>query len=120
MTPSPKAHTPTPWTFKGEQMKHDKSRVIRDAEGMVVAFAADKNSYEKDAEVDANAAFIVQAVNAHEELVDGLKMAVEELTNLYGWAKQHESFVVSLGMWRRLDSMKQALAKASGADKETV
>ena len=66
MNPKPAEHTPTPWI-----RRESKSDVIwiEDGNGRVVMH----NSSVKDPEDQANAAFIVRAVNAHEELVEALR-----------------------------------------------
>lgn len=56
-------HTPTPWKVKGNL------NTIEGANGLTVC---DLRSNTVDA--DADAAFIVRAVNAHEELVNHLKV----------------------------------------------
>ena len=58
------SHTPTPWDMKSGEDGFD----ILGADGNIVMETLNPNSMEI-----ANAAFIVQAVNCHEELVDELK-----------------------------------------------
>lgn len=61
-----------------------------------------------------NAAFIVLAVNSHSESLNCLKDAVSDLEAVYSHSKQYGGFVVSLGMWRRLTAMKQAIVRVEG------
>ena len=89
MNPKPAAHTPTPWI-----RRESKSDVIwiEDGNGRVVMH----NSSVKDPEDQANAAFIVRAVNAHEELLAAL----------------HEARYLLIGHGRRSDMIDKAMAKA--------
>lgn len=61
--------TARPWSYRGEQMKHDSSRVIHGCDGMVVAMAVDFNSFDRDLECEANARLIVAAVNERAALL---------------------------------------------------
>lgn len=102
------SHTPTLW---GWRQNADGTYALEkdDGHSLYIGTIADNIKNEEDA------AYIVKCVNAHEGLVDGLKDAVEDLTSIYEWAKQQDkAFVVSLGMWRRLTAMKEALAQAEG------
>lgn len=57
-----KQHTPGPWTTDVTQrMRHDNTIPVRHADGKMVAFAADFNQYDRDAEVEANARLIAAA-----------------------------------------------------------
>lgn len=83
-------HTPTPWkTVKARTYVH-----IQDERGNCVASCA----YEQAV---TNAAFIVRAVNSHEELLRLLKVCMGEML-ANGWS--HES----------LEDVEQAIAKAEG------
>lgn len=64
------SHTPTPWEFKE---KDDEGRfvIIGERDGLDVTFVADTIGGLGDAE-KANAAFIVKAVNCHDELLAAL------------------------------------------------
>jgi len=58
-------HTPTPWTV--QQSDHVGGLLIKPVPGQVVA------QCDEGSEMEANAAFIVRAVNAHDDLVAALK-----------------------------------------------
>lgn len=64
---SPAAHTPTPWNL------NPKAVLVIESEGVTVASCGNANVIRDQWE--ANAAFIVRAVNAHEELLSLLKEA---------------------------------------------
>jgi len=69
-TPAERKHTPTPWSVKLGHCRHDHpdtSADVVDIEGFPVA-----NTW-CHAWAKANAAFIVRACNAHEELVEAVK-----------------------------------------------
>jgi len=69
-------HTPTPWKVMNGTMSllGDSVRPIQGADNLVLGFVSDKNL--KDlSEREANAAYIVLAVNAHSELIALLKRA---------------------------------------------
>jgi hypothetical protein len=58
-------HTPTPWRVSGfEQVAGGGSRVIMGADNFSIAYVMDRTP----AENDADAAFIVEAVNSHATL----------------------------------------------------
>jgi hypothetical protein len=55
-------HTPGPWTrIAGERFKHDHSAGVRAPDGNYIACALDRNRYDKDEEVEANARLIAAA-----------------------------------------------------------
>jgi hypothetical protein len=60
------------------------------------------------------AAFIVRAVKCHEEILNALRDAVIDLDSIYNHAAVYGDFVVSLGKFRRLNSIKHAITKAEG------
>lgn len=63
-------HTPTPW--RHEKKPYNGYRIISDSGGdQVIEFSDFEGS-------EANAEFIVTAVNAHEDLVEALKYLIEE------------------------------------------
>lgn len=75
-------HTPTPWAYRPNE--HDDWGWIRDAEGAIAAAARDGRVYSdrwgefraaKKDPYEANAAFIVKAVNSY----DAMRSALEEL-----------------------------------------
>lgn len=71
-------HTPTPWTqfMTGKQYHVGicQAKTIKE-----VALVLNQKEY---SEADANAAFIVRAVNAHEALLDALNLALATIERL--------------------------------------
>lgn len=63
-------HTPTPWNQEGRAITCERWSTIATVDNG--ATDMDENVITED-EADANAAFIVRAVNAHEELLTALK-----------------------------------------------
>lgn len=82
-------HTPGPWKFNGEHMKSDSSAVIRSADNMTVAFAADFNKYARDEEKDANARLIASAP----ELLDAVKRAYSLTAPLSAYGRELEALI---------------------------
>ncbi len=89
MTPKPAAHTPTPWTIdaRGSVTSEDKQNVIM----IQPSFALDFN----------DAAFIVRAVNSHEEMLSVLK-EIKKIIHLQDFYSEFLSVV------------DKAIAKAEG------
>ena len=107
-------HTPTPWILDGA----DDFYLIQ--EDRTAKAIGEVGSYEgcpvSDSEVGANAAFIVRAVNAHEELVKALKIAqavvchyLDHVPDEYAIGG-NQKFLVQ-GAINRID---QVIAKAEG------
>lgn len=66
-------HTPGPWTTKCEHAQPDDRRVIYGGpNGYHVAYAADFNRFDRDAEADANARLIAAAPEMRDELLAAL------------------------------------------------
>ena len=78
-------HTPTDWQTHGGEF-------IRDGDGRALAYCQSASGKRSVKEVHANAAFIVQAVNSHDTLVDALKIAVIDLED---WLNPDGDFDVS-------------------------
>lgn len=93
-------HTKTPWRTGGEQ----NPTIIYDGDGWAVASTAVVH-VRKNAkyEADANAAFIVRACNAHDELVAALDWALSQIGD-----------DLDLDHQRAFDGAIAALAKARG------
>lgn len=91
-------HTPTPWKASLRfQNNLPNDYVITDGKWGGIAIASSDN--------EANAAFIVRAVNSHEELLTALKIAVFELSVKSGDKNRIKNAV---------DRAKQAIIKAEG------
>lgn len=71
--PNEPQHTPTPWEVDDgiHHLYGDAARRINDKDGMLIGWISDRNLKSGDLR-DADAAFIVRAVNAHGELVNTL------------------------------------------------
>ena len=102
------AHTPTPWSIDKETI-NDPDVVIESKSG---CFVAQVSSDADDTEAQANAAFIVRAVNAHEELLDNIRQAIRALEA--GLDDTGECIGHVSTMDCVVDDLKQAIAKAEG------
>ena len=72
-------HTPTPWHWENyEEMRNDK----------VSIFWAPPGSYAGE-NMQADAAFIVKAVNSHQELIDTLHRVTDDLSFAVNHAELH-------------------------------
>lgn len=73
------SHTPTPWIVSGGREEDGRMVKIGTGEkgwlGVAAAFG------DTPEEAEANAAFIVKAVNAHDDLIHALKMAIAWMKN---------------------------------------
>lgn len=102
-------HTPTPWKVVSEKNEGtadplDRTICILDKGGALIATM---NENELDASGIDNAAFIVSAVNAHEELLAALKlfdMGSAPEGDKFQWTFPREKYL----------QIKQAIAKAEG------
>lgn len=90
MTPKPAEHTPTPWVLLddafakiGEPNDDVGCTVIADCEGNVRDLSHET--------MIANAAFIVRAVNAHEELVKALEESLKLQSHYAGLLNSYDS-----------------------------
>ncbi len=72
MTPNQK-HTPTPWNISQEHYHHFNT--IKDKKGNHIANCSGSGHSLEEAQ--ANAFFIVKAVNSHEKLVEALSSILE-------------------------------------------
>ena len=91
-------HTPTPW-YAYETISDNYS---------ILSCQLKKNGLKTDIAhyvLKEDAEFIVRAVNAHDELVEACKGAIEQMEGFL-------SDGVSLGMAVKIQQIKQALAKA--------
>lgn len=90
-------HTPTPWEVS---RTHSADWIV--AAGELIAICEETN--EQKTSAIANAAFIVRAVNSHEDLLGALKLANEKLIQLK---------VTNTG-WPELNKVWEAIAQAEG------
>jgi hypothetical protein len=108
-------HTPTPWYVSIED-----GMPILGANG---ARICDTDVCDADSELQAlaqetqqavDAAFIVRACNAHEDLTEALASIIADYEATIDVAKQGKIAEISLGQFRRLSLAKARLAKAEG------
>ncbi len=93
-------HTPGPWTVSVGK----KSRIM--AREIILAECWDEvYGPETQAESEANAAFIVRACNAHEDLLNACEVALSQLT------EDREEYLDS-----DIQQIKDAIAKARGQE----
>ena len=101
-------HTPGPWTReKGERFRHDRSAGVKAADGLFIACALDRNRYDLDDEVEANARLIAAAP----ELKDAAAKTVAAL-DMWFSVEDVASIDELLEECRR--DLKGALSKARG------
>ena len=92
MTP----HTPTPWEVKDHSYIFANKKLVGRIQGFTLS----------DETNEANAAYIVKAVNAHEGLVKAAKNALETLKSV-----QADTEDDNMPMpWPEIDELEQALA----------
>ena len=71
-------HTPTPWSVDDTRLG-----IMAGYQSIAQTFRdRSKTIADREAEAQANAAFIVRACNAHEQLVEALKQTADTLWNL--------------------------------------
>lgn len=109
-------HTPTPWAVESDNSS-PSIYVIQDWEAQHIHpswnCVANIWSVQKRQVQEANAAFIVQACNAHDDLVEALKYATSEIEEFYKAAVDGRiKTVISIGQFGRLYKCHAALAKA--------
>ncbi len=103
------SHTPTPWHFEESSLngvpKGESFWLANDTEeGNTTAhLLLNKAGHKDDAQVRVDAAFIVRAVNAHEEMLEALKGAMMIVKAL---SSDNDTHFVKLA--------EQAIAKAEG------
>lgn len=105
------AHTPTPWFYRAKIFNNGENT---DALGSIRGPASDNDPWfiatvEHMPGAEANAAFIVRAVNAHEDLVAALRLACTQAVRDANWDKPPQS------KWYY--AAKAALAKATSTGK---
>jgi hypothetical protein len=93
-------HTPTPWRLiEGNLIKQDYRPIgLDDSSGVLIGSVCGHPSsgfYPTEEEGAANAAFIVRACNSHEQLVNGLKNALEDGDN-GDWQSARRAIVEAL------------------------
>ena len=97
-------HTPTPWTLTGIKKQQIRCADKKARQSIIANMVAEWNYSSKTTYSltdEANAQFIVKAVNSHDELIEALKEAL-------GWFEHNK-------LGHRIQPLiKQALAKAEG------
>lgn len=101
-------HTPVPWRVSGGfNMK------VRAGESTEIADCAGDDAPKTASECAANAAFIVRACNAHDDMLAACRSAVVYLHEfLKGWAGKERREQADHDL---IDPIRQAIAKATGA-----
>lgn len=108
-----RGHTPTPWELKPEEIDKPYIRIRGTALGRRYKIAnvlmpVYKGSHEYEIEeTRANAAFIVRAVNAHDELVRKIKELINRLETI---KETHRDLSLS----DDISQAKKVLTKANG------
>ena len=74
------AHTPTPWSVRAARNDEGYGLLICDEDQTILARMDTWLGSTPEAEMEANAAFIVRACNSHAALVEALKAIREEAT----------------------------------------
>lgn len=108
-TTKPATHSPLPWRFTKDnavRTPEPTNLILSEATGACVAvtklaFGHSGNIHTRHSEMEANAAFIVRAVNSHAELVAALEAYLAKF-ELDPWSKPER------------DQARAALAKAKG------
>ncbi len=72
-------HTPLPWVFAYGAIYRDLPNLQAENSGIRIAQMDRNEPHTMPVERDANAAYIVKAVNAHDELVGALENAIAAL-----------------------------------------
>jgi acetolactate synthase small subunit len=96
-------HTPAPWAMR--ETPSGKAKIVNDMGFSIANTTA--GPYE---EQRANAAFIVRAVNSHEQMVSALADAIIRLTSAYTLLKCDDEFIE-----REVAIARAALATAEAA-----
>lgn len=110
------SHTPTPWMIRPDELQEGSFQIRHETPfyrdnmlvASVIARTVDNIAEEHGGSQEANAAFIVQAVNSHEELLEAMK----EFVNAYPGNR-----VATLGNGQArqsYDRFVKAIAKAEG------
>ena len=96
-------YSPTPWTADGSSIRAGDGRWIAYLDHVGVDF-------------DANAAFIVKAVNAYEPMLASSKEALQALHQLH---PQQERIPVGVGIceWAPCRQLREAIAIAEGKER---
>lgn len=101
--PAPQTHTPTPWQQGTSANRRAMDTIFTD-KGQVQICRVD-TSCPEDGENEANAAFIVKACNAHDELVKTLEWVSQKL-----WDKLDHSEILNIK-----GQIAKAIAAAEGS-----
>lgn len=103
-------HTPTPWIEQEMPIGCNDRITADDGEGTTVC--------EFPYGLDANAAFIVRACNAHEELIAALRDDVKAMDNVVAYLRKHAHLLppmTTTGLEVAAEKARAALAKADAA-----
>ena len=95
-------HTPTPWKVSGNQIQSEKLNNYGNWILLEMPLRKEPTMQDMTEEDKANAEFIVHAVNAHDELVEACKLALDVLS--YDEPRSTKTETI----------LKNAIAKAEG------
>ncbi len=101
------AHTPTPWKVREYKYGKDYTGVIETMDGIYLGeMSCTMGQTKKEDQTPiANAAYIIRAVNAHEDLVTALKASIKLMESKdTSWSFHEDIFI----------QMREAIAKAEG------
>jgi hypothetical protein len=106
-------HTPTPWQYQWVRWMNDVDlKIVDHKTGRVLAILNKPTPFLTVDEQEANAEFIVRAVNAHDELVAALKQALTDIEFYCERAEENPDTDTTAIELRRV------LAKAEGSKNE--
>ncbi len=100
-------HTATPWQLE----ERETDFVLQDADGEFINYLTKSRHIDDliDEEAEANAAFIVRACNAHDQLVKATRECLDQLEHEAKWGSNSEP------LQDAINSARRALAKAEAA-----
>jgi len=104
-------HQPTPWEL------HNEGEKIEDADGEFVTRLSFSRYYDdrEDPIAEANAAFIVTACNAHDDLVRALRYVLERINTPEMLEIRNDDAYILQSLWHIENQIRATLAKAGAA-----
>lgn len=105
-------HTPGPWTIHGNVGKNGNTGILADKAPCIIAIMGNEKQW--PAEALANAQFIVQACNAHENLLTACGYLLSRLKH---YTNGQESCDMPVPDERAIAFAEKAIRQATGGDK---
>jgi hypothetical protein len=108
------SRTPTPWNLSGNSAWWDGAK----DRGAVFECRIRTGTHVPAGQNEANAAFIVRACNAHDDLLAALRSAERWLSEMHSETVEGEATEmrdVHSAAWEVIDGYRAAIAKAGGA-----